>query len=105
MSRRHHAIDVQISVRIQQPRNGRPLTKDVVREAIIYRAEHGHDAPGFTCRIIQWRGKGQFLSALDEDHAWQRFANFIGLSAFDIDLPNQRVRVRSRMRSIAATEW
>lgn len=89
-----HAIDVQINVRvIRQPKNGRTLPASVVREAILYRAENGEDAPGFECRIIRWRHshrKGsRWTMPGDDDQAWDSFRRWLQYGD---------VRINSRLR-------
>lgn len=88
--RLHHAIDVQIDVHVQQPKNGRRLTPKIVRQAILYRAQEGEDAPGFTCRIIQWRhGTQAWITPADEEQAWLNFRRFLQFGTVHI---NSRLR-------------
>ncbi len=81
MARNAHAIDVQISVHVRQPKNGRPVTDKIIRAAILRRAESGEDARGFTCRIIRWRHterKGsRWIYTDDEDRVWAQFARWL----------------------------
>lgn len=80
-TRNQHAIDVQISVHVKQPKNGRPLTDTIVRAAIMHRASDGEDAPGFECRIVRWRHtqrKGaRWIYADDDAQAWIDFARWL----------------------------
>lgn len=89
MARQHHAIDVQISVHVRQPKNGRPLTDNIIRQAILYRAENGEDAPGFTCRLVRWRHtmkKGsRWIYGDDEERAWSEFARWLQFGKVSIN--------------------
>ena len=89
MAADQHAIDVQINVRvIRQPKNGRPLTDQIIRAAILHRADEGEDAPGFECRIIRWRHthrKGaRWINAADEDSAWDSFRRWLQFGSVHI---------------------
>lgn len=48
------ACDVQISVTANIPR-GMKLAREVIVEAIRYRAAHGENPKGFTVKLIRWR--------------------------------------------------
>lgn len=52
---RSAAIEIQISVHILTPRNGRGLSAALIEEAIRYRATHGRDPRGMHLRIVRWR--------------------------------------------------
>lgn len=48
------SVDVQLSVTVNVPR-GKTLAREVIEQAIKYKATTGDDPPGFKIRIIRWR--------------------------------------------------
>lgn len=79
---RSAAIEIQISVRILKPRNGRSVSRVLIEQAIRYRAEQGMNPSGMMIRMIRWRHyrhANSWTKASDED--WKSFANVIALGA------------------------
>jgi len=48
------SVDIQLSVTAKIPR-GKTLSREVIQEAIQYRAKHGRNPKGFNVRLIRWR--------------------------------------------------
>lgn len=78
--KRHSAIEIQISVRVHLPRGYPMPPEDILREAVIRKAEdpEHEDPPGMTINIVRWRhgGKrGTWKSRAVEP--WAEFARFL----------------------------
>ena len=74
--RRHSAIEIQISARVSLPKNGRPLTEEIIREAIIRRARTDEEIPGIELRIVRWRhGSAKYRRGHESD--WEYFRRFL----------------------------
>jgi len=95
MSSRHAAIEIQISARIAKPKNRRPLTEKIIRQAIIRRAETGEETPGIELQILRWRhGKdANWTDAKNTAEEWIRFGRFLP-SAPIIIQQNEKIRSR-----------
>lgn len=88
-------IEVQITARVQAPRNGRRIPERIIREAIIKRATSGENVPGIELSIVRWRhgpmaGWNEASNTSDE---WARFARFLPSASFIVRTIEQ---VRSR---------
>jgi len=72
---RSQAVELQVSIRVKQPRNGRTLTARVIEQAIRHRAETGHNPPGMKLRIIRWRHYNKSDRWHDgSDRDWKSFS-------------------------------
>ncbi len=83
---RHSAIQFQISVRVKAPKNGRPLSEAVIREAIDYRIENGEDPPGIEVMLVSWTHPPSTRehSASNSDDEWSQFKVFLQRASYVI---------------------
>jgi len=70
-------IEVQISARVQAPKNGRRIPADLIRQAIIERAESGRIVPGIDLEIVSWKRGGIEHRAENSPDEWDRFRVFL----------------------------
>lgn len=90
---RSQAVELQVSVRVRKPRDGRTLTANVIEQAIRYRVERGQDPPGMTLRIIRWRHYKRSERWHDgSDRDWKSFS---AVFAFGNVVPTNAPRRRS----------
>jgi hypothetical protein len=92
------AIEIQISARVSAPKNGRPITKEIIQQAIKRKAnDPDYEIPGIDLRIVRWRhgGKGNWINNPHDDDAseWHRFARFLPQAAAIV---GSITKVRSR---------
>ena len=77
----HHAIEIQISVRVHLPPSYPMPTDAVIREAITRKAtDPAHEDPsGMTIRIVRWRhgAHAKWKSAANGSDPWTDFAMFL----------------------------
>ena len=59
------SVDVQLSVTANVSR-GKKFSREVIEEAIRYRAKHGKNPRGFTVRINRWRNPDRIEGDPDE---------------------------------------
>lgn len=87
MSRRgRSAIEIQISARVEAPRNGRALSEAVIREAITRKAENpDEDIPGIDLRIVRWRHGRKWTAASNDHDEWIRFGRFLPAATIAIE--------------------
>ena len=81
MSKRHSAIEIQISARVKAPKNGRPITEAIVRQAIERKAQTGDDVPGIKLEITRWRHGRNWRSSANTAEEWERFGRFLPASS------------------------
>jgi hypothetical protein len=92
-SRKRSAIEIQISATVEAPKNGRALSKDVIREAIQYRVENGENPPGIELNIVSWKHGDREKDANDSDEEWAQFGRFLQGSSIIV---HTITKVRSR---------
>lgn len=74
------AIEIQINARIHAPKNGRPITKEIVEEAIRRKAnDPDWNHPAIDLRIVRWNHGGKWSENhhRDDTAEWVRFARFL----------------------------
>lgn len=74
------AIEIQINARVRAPKNGRPITKEIIEEAIRRKANDPElEIPGIDLRIVRWNHGGRWVENERRDDAdvWVRFARFL----------------------------
>lgn len=91
-------IEVQISVRVRAPKNGKPITAGLIREAIRRKADDPfhRDLPGMQLRIVAWRHRirsGGWNEPRESDRKlWSQFARFLPEASFSVE----HITARSR---------
>jgi len=91
--KRTSAIEIQISATVEAPRNGKPISDTVVKEAIAYRVEHGEDPPGITLEIVTWKHGNREKDASNSDEEWVTFGRFLQGSSIVV---RTKTKIRSR---------
>lgn len=84
----HRHVDVQISASFKIPRGYHP-SADLVRDAVRYRLEHGHDHKLVRVRIVAWNTSdgvnGRPNNAQAESDAFKRFRRLLQAAHYRID--------------------
>lgn len=84
----HRHVDVQISASFRIPRGYHP-SADLVRDAVRYRLEHGHDHKLVKVRIVAWNTSDGVhdtpTSARAEHDAFKRFRGLLQAAHYTID--------------------
>lgn len=94
MSRKHSPIEIQISAQVKAPRNGRPITEAIIRQAIDHKIATGDDVPGIKLNITRWRHHRRWTDVRGNDAAeWDRFRIFLPEAEFRIE-PFKQIRSR-----------
>jgi hypothetical protein len=91
--KRTSAIEIQISATVEAPRNGKPISKAVITEAIAYRVETGEDPPGITLQIVTWKHGSRETGASNSDEEWTTFGRFLQGSSIHV---RTIAKIRSR---------
>jgi hypothetical protein len=91
----HSAIEIQISARVEAPRNKRRITEAVIKQAVIRRSQNPDaEIPGIDLQIIRWRhGSEKWKNAQNTREEWERFGRFLHAASIIVRKIEQ---VRSR---------
>lgn len=81
-------VDLQLSATFKLPRGYRPSAA-LVREAVEYKIEHGHDHDRVIVRIVGWNTSdghhGSPHGIHDESLAWKRFRGVLLAASYHVE--------------------